>query len=95
MSTEELFDLISAHHETQIQKLDAHHEEQKTQIEDLKKSIVEIDTALRGSYEKKGLISKVHNLEQSEESRKRLTFAAVTSAIGATIAAIWSFLTKH
>jgi hypothetical protein len=95
MSTVDLMEMLKEHHASQLNKLDAHHEEQKTQIEELRESVKDIDNALRGSYEKKGLLTRVHQLESSEETRKRFTMAAVTSAIGSAVAAGWAVLTKH
>lgn len=94
MKEDDLTNLIKQHHRQQGEKLDSHHKQQTNQINELKTSIRDIDTALRGSYEKKGLITKVHTLEKSEKTRKKITIAMITSALGSVIAAIWALLTK-
>lgn len=57
--------------------------------DELHTRVVAIDDLLRGTYEKKGLITRVSGLESSEEERKcwyKLTIgAAITSAVGAMI----------
>lgn len=63
--------------------------------DELHTRVVAIDDLLRGTYEKKGLITRVSGLEQTDEERKcwyRITVgAAITSAIGAMV----SWLKHH
>lgn len=57
--------------------------------DEVHRRVIAIDDLLRGTYEKKGLITRVAGLEQTEAERKcwyKITVgAAVTSAVGAIV----------
>jgi hypothetical protein len=71
-----------------IKKLEAMKQEHAKSFQEIKTQVGEIDSALRGTYEKQGALTRIATLERSEKMRCRITMAAVTAAVGSAVSAL-------